>query len=176
MTKAPLDMPEEDREAGAAGPGSLHSHPFAALRRQVDRLLEEFERGTGGASATADSPPALLALTSSLQPAMDVVEQENAYKVSVDLPGFDASNIEVGIRGNFLVIAGERKAEKEKKGKEYHLSERISGSFERRVNLPADVDPVAVSASLKNGVLRILLPRRSGPQGASRKIDVKSGD
>lgn len=174
MTKAPLDMPEEDREAGTAGPGSLHSRPFAALRRQVDRLLEEFERGAGGASATAE--PALLALTSSLQPAMDVVEQENAYKVSVDLPGFDAANIEVGIRGNFLVIAGERKAEKEKKGKEYHLSERISGSFERRVSLPADVDPVAVSASLKNGVLRILLPRRSGPQGASRKIDVKSGD
>jgi len=73
-------------------------------------------------------------------PAIDLSEDDNAYKISVELPGLDAKDVNVSVSGNTLVLKGEKRQEKEEKDKNYHFSERAYGSFQRVFELPASID------------------------------------
>lgn len=142
-------------------------HPFETLRREVDRLFDDF--GTEFWRS-----PFRRELDVGLAPAVDIVEKDNAYEVTADLPGFDEKNIEVKLQNDSLSIKGERKSEKEEKKKDYHLTEREFGSFERRFTLPAGVDADKIEASLKKGVLTVTLPKKPEAQKPAKKIEVKS--
>lgn len=107
-------------------------------------------------------------------PAVDIVEKDNAYEMTADLPGFDEKNIEVKLQNGSLSIKGECKSEKEEKKKDYHLTEREFGSFERRFTLPEGVDPDKIEASLKKGVLTVTLPKKPEAQKPAKKIEVKA--
>ena len=89
------------------------------------------------------------------------------------MPGFEEKNIEVQVVNGSLSIKGERTSEKEEKKKEYYVSERAFGSFERSFPLPEGVDTDMIEASLKNGVLTVTLPKTAEAQKPARKIEVK---
>jgi len=104
-------------------------------------------------------------------PAVDIGEKDNAYEVTADMPGFEEKSIEVQVVDGSLSIKGERKSEKEEKKKDYYVSEREFGSFERSFPLPEGVDTDKIEASLKNGVLTVTLrrrQRRKSPQKRSK--------
>ena len=107
-------------------------------------------------------------------PSMDVCEDEGAYLVSLDVPGLDEDDFEIKIMGNQLEISGDRKWEEEKKGKEYHRIESQYGAFERSVTMPegARLDPDAIEATYKKGILTIRVPKVE-PTPA-KKIKVKA--
>ena len=136
------------------------SRPFQTLRREVDRLFEDFG-GEFWRSPFRRSP------------AVDIGEKDNAYEVTADMPGFEEKNIEVQVVNGSLSIKGERTSEKEEKKKEYYVSERAFGSFERSFPLPEGVDTDKIEASLKNGVLTVTLPKTAEAQKPARKIEVK---
>ena len=92
-------------------------------------------------------------------PAMDVVEEGNAYKVKVDLPGLSKKDIELSVEDNRLTIHGERKVEKEVDEDRYHRLERATGKFHRMFTLPGTVDPERVEAKFKDGILLVTLPK-----------------
>lgn len=94
-------------------------------------------------------------------PAVNVAETESEFHVTVDCPGLKESDISVQAMGNSLVVSGERKWEKEKKGKEYRRVESQYGMFERTIPLPENVRIEAdkVEASYKQGVLTIAVPK-----------------
>jgi HSP20 family protein len=73
-------------------------------------------------------------------PAVDIAEHEKAYEITVELPGMDESNIDVKFSDGTLTIKGEKKDEREEKQKDYHLSERRYGSFQRSFGVPDGVD------------------------------------
>jgi len=95
--------------------------PFESLRREVDRMFEDFGRGFGA-------------------PTVDVCERENEYEITAELPGMDASNVDVKLSEGVLTIKGEKEEQNEEKQKDYHVSERRFGSFQRSFELPEGID------------------------------------
>jgi HSP20 family protein len=106
-------------------------------------------------------------------PELDIYEDENSIVVSADLPGMKADNIDVSVSGNMLSISGEKKKEEEKKGRSYYRLEKSSGSFSRRIELPSAVDSKKISASYKDGVLEVTLPKVEKAKPKKVKVQVK---
>ena len=106
--------------------------------------------------------------------AVDITESDKAYEVTVELPGIDEKNIEVEVANDNLIIKGEKQEENEAKKKDYYLSERHFGSFERRFRLPEGVDADKIEASFKKGLLTVTLLKKPGAQKPEKKIDVKA--
>lgn len=92
-------------------------------------------------------------------PALNVAETESAYEVSVELPGLKAEEVHVELKEGNLWISGEKKEEKEEKGKAFHRVERRHGEFRRMVRLPGTVNESDISAKFTNGVLTVTVPK-----------------
>lgn len=108
-------------------------------------------------------------------PAVDVTEDAAAFVVTAELPGMTEKDVEVSVAGGMLTLKGEKQQEKEEHKKDFYLTERSFGSFERSFSLPDGVDDGKVSASFTNGVLTVTLPKKPGTASATRKIEVKPG-
>lgn len=137
-------------------------------QQQVDRLLDEFW-GRWGLTAPRwfDQP------WTSFSPNLDVVEDDRQLQVSVELPGLDEKDFEVSLSHHQLIISGQKKEEKEQKGKNYYRMERSYGSFQRTVPLPDGVDESNVQATFKQGVLTVTLPKTQVVE-ERKKITVKT--
>jgi HSP20 family protein len=92
-------------------------------------------------------------------PNIDIAENDNDIIIKAEIPGIDPKDIDISIEGDTLTIKGEKKEEKEHKGKHYHRVERSYGSFTRAIDLPAPVMKDKVKAEDHNGVLEITLPK-----------------
>ncbi len=92
-------------------------------------------------------------------PNIDIAENEEVIIIKAEIPGIDPKDIDISIAGDTLTIKGEKKEEKENKGKHYHRVERSYGSFTRAIDLPAPVMTDKVKAEDHNGVLEITLPK-----------------
>ncbi|MDB5985283.1 MAG: Hsp20/alpha crystallin family protein [Nevskia sp.] len=103
-------------------------------------------------------------------PAVDIREHADKFVLLVDVPGIDPSSIDVTLEKGVLTLAGARDKAVATEGSEAHRTERASGRFSRRFNLPDTVDADAVSARGNNGVLEIVIPKR--PLEQPRKIAV----
>jgi len=104
-------------------------------------------------------------------PAVDIQETDNEYVVKADLPEVKKEDVKVEFEDGVLTVEGERKQEKEEKGKKFHKVERAYGKFVRRFALPTEVDATKVSAEFKEGVLNVHLPK--SPNGKPKSISVK---
>lgn len=142
------------------------SDPFTTLQREVDRLFDDFTRG----SFLFPAGETEIALT----PRVDVSETESALEIEAELPGVDEKDVDVTLSDNVLTIRGERKHEREEKKKDFHLVERSYGSFARSIPLPFEVDSDAVKASFSKGVLKVTLPKPPAARAKARHIEVKS--
>lgn len=104
-------------------------------------------------------------------PAVDVEETDTEYLVKADLPAMKKEDVKVSVEDGVLAIEGERRQEKEEKGKKFHRIERSFGTFVRRMALPTDVDQQKFMADFKDGVLNVHLPKTAS--AASRKMEVR---
>jgi HSP20 family protein len=105
-------------------------------------------------------------------PSLDVAEKDNCYELHIDVPGMEAKDLDIQVHGNTVTVSGNRKEEKEDKGKTYHRVERRSGSFSRTITLPCEVDTKEVAAEYTNGVLNVVLPKCE--KARPSKISIKS--
>ena len=106
-------------------------------------------------------------------PSLDVAETKNDIVVKVELPGMDQKDIDISLSDGHLMIKGEKKQEKEEKEENYHFIERSYGTFTRSVHLPKEVKRDKISASYKNGVLKVLLPKSEEAKKKEVKIQVQ---
>ncbi len=150
--------------------------PFENLRREVDRLFEDFTmsplrlpfRRPAFDIEPFWTPEAWVAV-----PAIDFVERDNAFEVHADVPGMDEKDIEVKLANGVLTIKGEKHEEKEEKKPDFHMRERRFGSFERAMHVPETVDMEKIEASFKKGVLTVTLPKTAEAQKPAKTIEVK---
>ena len=149
---------------------------WQSFRGEMDRLFDRFGGGFGFPSLRRmfDIEPAWRNSFTFSTPAIDMSEDDKAYKISAELPGIDPKDIDVSVSGDMLVLKGEKRQEKEEKDKNYHFSERSYGSFQRAFELPASVDRNKVAADFSKGVLTISLPKTVEAQKPAKKIEVKS--
>jgi HSP20 family protein len=108
-------------------------------------------------------------------PAIDLVERDNAFEMSAELPGLDEKNLEVNLANGILTIKGQKEEDKVEKKEDFHLRERRFGSFARSVRVPETVDADKIEASFKRGVLTLTLPKKPEAQKPVKKIEVKGG-
>jgi len=170
----PTKLPVKNEKSSAAAETWT---PFENLRREVDRLFDDFD---GGFFRPFRRPAFDIApfwrreAKWPAMPAVDVSDTEKAYDITADLPGMDEKNIEVKVSDGILTIKGEKQDEKEEKKKDYYVRERNFGSFERSFQVPEGVDADKIDASFKKGVLTVTLPKKPEAQKAAKKIDVKA--
>jgi HSP20 family protein len=152
--------------------------PFDSLRREIDRLFDEFHpfgwRLPTARSVLGFEMPKLGGDAWTVAPAMDLVEKEKEYEISAELPGIDENNVDIKVTNRTLTIKGEKNEEKEEKQKDYCLSERRYGSFQRSFALPEGVDTDRIEANFVKGVLTVKLPKTAEAQKAEKKITVKA--
>jgi len=137
----------------------------ATLQRQMNRLFEDFF-GRGFSMEAFGRETWDIAL--------DVSENGNSVLVKAEIPGVDPKEVDISISGDVLTIRGQKKEEKEEKGKTYHRIERSYGSFSRSVLLPAPIDADKVEAKYDKGVLEITMPKKAEAKTRPIQIEVKS--
>ena len=105
-------------------------------------------------------------------PLVDISESDKEYMIKAELPDVKKDDVKLSMEEGTLTITGERKFEKEEKGKKYHRVERSYGSFVRNFSFPDDASPAKVSAEFKDGVLSVHLgkPQKAKPQQIEVKV------
>lgn len=131
--------------------------PFRDLMAMQDRMTRLFDETLSkifkeGVPRGVWSPP------------VDIVEQGNMVILKIDLPEMNQSEIEIKVEENTLIIQGERRFIKESPEERYIQVERSYGQFQRTFALPKAIDQEEIKASYKDGVLRIVLPRKKDVQ------------
>jgi HSP20 family protein len=106
------------------------------------------------------------------EPRVDIQEAEKEYTITADLPDMKKENIKVGLENGTLTIEGERKLEKEEKGKKFHRVERQYGHFVRRFVMPGEIDATKVQAQYKDGVLKVTLSKSAAALPKSVEVKV----
>ncbi|HUJ76751.1 MAG TPA: Hsp20/alpha crystallin family protein [bacterium] len=152
----------------AAAPRELD--PFTALQRRIDQEFESFGRWFRWPRFERFDFAPLADVT----PRMNVSRQNGTVHVEVELPGMEQKDVQVNLEDNVLTVTGERKSEKEEKGKETYRREFSYGSFSRSVELPAEVLADKARATFKNGVLTVDLPVNPATQAKTHKIPVQT--
>ena len=102
---------------------------------------------------------------------MDIFENDNEVVLKAELPGMNAKDIEVRLENNVLMLKGERRFEKETKEENYHRIEREYGTFSRSFALPTAVNGDKVAAEYKDGVLKIVLPKKEEMKPIPIKVE-----
>ena len=138
-------------------------HPLGQLKGEMDRLLEDFFGATPGVLERAGLPVRTF-------PPVNVWEEgENVY-VEAELPGVKSEDVDISVVGDALTLKGRRGGAGAASGTAYHRQERGAGEFVRVIRLPVEVNSDKVEASLKEGVLRITLPKSEAAR--PRKIQI----
>ncbi len=133
--------------------------------QDMNRLFDDFFRG----SALAPFGERWAAFS----PRIDITENEQAFKVSAELPGVDQEDIDLTLSHNVLTIRGEKREETERQDESCYCTERSYGSFRRSISLPTEVDADQIEATYQNGVLTVTLPKTVATEGR-KKISVKA--
>ena len=97
---------------------------------------------------------------------------ESTYDITMELPGVRSEDIDVSVHDGNLTIKGEKRSEREERGRTYYFSEREYGAFQRSFRLPADAETEAITADFKDGVLTVKVPKAGPPPDRSKRIKV----
>lgn len=122
---------------------------LTALRREMDRLFEDFSSGGGFARLWERAA----------EPAIEVSDTAEAVVVKAQVPGVNKDDIHVTVTENAVTVKGEMQEEKKQEDKNYHRQEFRYGAFMRTIPLPVPVQAEKATAQMKDGVLEITMPK-----------------
>ncbi|MEM0948540.1 MAG: Hsp20/alpha crystallin family protein [Pseudomonadota bacterium] len=108
-------------------------------------------------------------------PASEAAGADDAYRISVELPGVAQQDIDLGVQDGVVTLKGEKRTEREERGETWFFSERQYGAFSRSFRLPPDADPAGIDARLKDGVLTVTVPKTSKASPEASKVAIRSG-
>lgn len=132
---------------------------FGSFHREIERVFGALARGL------ADMP-------AGLSPRVTVEETDKTIEVSAEMPGLEEKDVEVSLADDVLTLRGQKKVEKESKGKGGTMRQQSFGAFYRSLRLPPGTDPDQVRASLDKGTLRVMVPKPK--EAHSRRIAIKA--
>lgn len=153
-------------------------NPFRGMRRwdpfrEIEEMSERFNRLFGrGLASRVGEKETLTAID--WVPDVDIIEGEKEYLIKAELPEIKKEDVKVSVEEGVLTIQGERKQEKEEKGKRFHRVERSYGCFERSFTLPGDADEKKLSAEFKDGVLSVHVAKSEKATAKPVQIEVKA--
>lgn len=143
--------------------------PAFPVFREMEELSERFNRVFGSRTrANGEKEPLIV---TDWMPVVDIQETETEYLVKAELPEVRKEDVKVTVENGVLTVQGERKQEKEEKGRKFHRVERSYGTFLRTFTVPLDAEENKVAADFKDGILRVHLPKTEKPR--PKAIEVK---
>lgn len=163
----------EERKAGLPATTTAAPRSLAAMRDEMDRMLERFWTNPFAAFETQDrwfgdfSAP-------EFQPKLDVTDDKNFLRVALEVPGVDPKDIDVEVQDGVLSVSGEKRQEATSEEEGCYRTERSYGYFQRSIPLPSDVDTGKAEAKFDKGVLQIKLPKSERAKQQSIKVAVKT--
>ena len=140
-------------------------HPFRDVSSFQDEVERIFRQAVGERSTATPA--------GAFSPALDVEETEDGFTLHVELPGVDADQVEVSLEENVLTIAGERRFYDEREAEGFRRIERHFGRFHRAVRLPDRVHADGVTASYRDGLLTVTVPKAE--EAKPRRIQITAG-
>ena len=138
---------------------------IASMQREMNKVFDSFFRG--------ETDEGFPLTASSWRPAVDIAEEEDAFQVKMELPGVAKEDVKITMENDLLTVRGEKKQEKETKGKNYHRIERGYGLFQRSFTLPVTVRGEKIEASFRDGILNITLPKSEEAKPKEIEVRVK---
>jgi HSP20 family protein len=147
-------------------------NPFREMDDLHGRLNALIGRAFGRMPMRSDADADEAITLSAWAPLVDVTEDEKAYTIKAELPEVRKEDLKVSVEDGVLTLSGERKFEKEEKGKRYHRVERAYGSFARSFTVPEDADAAKVNAEFKNGVLLVRLEKSERAKPKTIEVQV----
>lgn len=189
---AGLDIPHEAVQAGqdiiragqraATQTSEMWRHslePLATLQSEMNHWFDDLWRRATGLGTLRPMQTArpfagggLMALMGS--PPVDLKETDTAWRLCVEVPGVAPADLEIGLKGDILVVSGQKAEERHECADAYQISERRYGGFERSFPIPPEVDRAAIDARLESGVLKITLPKKAQATAPWSKIEVQA--
>jgi HSP20 family protein len=137
---------------------------FGSFFDEMERLFEDF-----WGDSLIDTPS-----TGTRRFSVDISEKDDSFIVEAELPGINEDDLEVKLDRDILTISAEKEEENEEEDKNYYRREIRSGRFERRFRLPDNIDKESIKADLKDGILKIDLPKTEESKEV-KKIDINKG-
>lgn len=155
---------------------STQSWPqMMTLRREIDRLFDDFGAGFGRQTLTKRMHDLLPSYSSwTMTPVTEIAECDGEYRITSELPGIAPEDVEIRLSDGMITIRGEKSEEKKGEKEDYLVSERHYGEFQRKLALPLGIDGEKASASFANGVLTVTLPKSIEAKQKERKIEIKA--
>ncbi len=138
---------------------------LVSIQDRMNRIFDEAFRGSRGAEED-------WALGGAWAPPVDIYEQDGNLVLKAELPGIDPKDVDVRVENNVLTLHGERKWDQEVRREDCHRVERAYGSFSRAFTLPNVVDTASIKAEFKDGVLRVMMPKREEAKPKQIQIQV----
>lgn len=150
------------------------SRPFDGIEELLERLNRQIETATKSWETQLDNRSRLDLSASDSEMRLDLADEDDAFVVTVDVPGYESDDLELRLAGETLAISGTRERTQELGDEDgtYLRRERETQSFSRQIRLPDPVDEDAVQASVTNGILTIRLPKRESSEEA-HSIDIE---
>ena len=141
--------------------------------REMEDVVDRFNRILSSRSTLPGDAGKEIMTTADWAPVVDISETNDEYLIKAELPGIEKKDIKVTINEGVLTMHGERKQEKEEKGKRFHRIERSYGSFVRTFSIPDDVDETRVKAEHKDGMMYLHMPKseKAKPKSIEVKVD-----
>ena len=164
-------IPRKERRLDVSVSSGQEDDAFFDLRDQVNRMFDDFMDQFFGLSRFTDSPTWM----GSFSPRLEVSETKDNIIISAELPGIEPEAIDISLDRDTLTIRGEKRADKEEKGRRFMHIERSYGAFQRTIPLPSQVDEDRVDASFKHGVLKITLPKTRPAHAHGKQFKIRSG-
>jgi HSP20 family protein len=167
----PWTRQEGGNALSASGRGQQNDHPLLSLHRKVNRLFDDVLRGFDGLSLGGPGGGSIAGSGRGFSwPNLELGETDKEIRVTAELPGLDEKDVEIIVEEGVLTLRGEKKSELEDKERGY--TERSYGRFERRIGLPRWVEQDKASATFRNGVLTVTLPKSEAANENVRRIPV----
>jgi HSP20 family protein len=144
------------------------------FQSEFDRMMDNFQREFRYLWGT---PPARwhretrLRPSGAMMPSMDLEDRGKDYRLTVDLPGFNKENVDIQVNDDSIVVNAKKTMEEEEKNKNYIRRERAAQTFYRRIPLPEKVQSDNAKASLNNGSLEVILPKKEPKETKKLKIE-----
>ena len=158
------------------GTPSLY-HPLgnvAQLHREIDRLFDDAFRGFPSISHSPFWGNMVNdELMSSFRASVNISSDDKQYTITLEAPGMEQKDLSIELKDHALFIKGEKQQEQEEKDQHFYRIERLYGAFERVLAIPEDGGADDISASMKNGVLTVTIPRREPPKSNVKQIEIK---
>ena len=137
--------------------------------REMEDMFDRYTRAVGWPRRGNQE----LSESSDWAPRVDIAETDQSFTIKAEIPEVKREDVKVTVDGGVLTIRGERKQEKEEKGRKFHRIERYFGSFARSFTLPDNVDESKIEATFNDGMLNLKIPKTEAAKPKAIEVKVK---